>query len=397
MDRTTRMVALINAAHFIDHYFLLIFPTAVLGMGVSFGLSYGELLTLATGSFIAFGAGSLPAGWLGDRWSRRNMMVLFLVGIGGAAILTGFSATPLMLAASLTVLGVFSSIYHPIAGAMLAVNAGDRLGRRMGLNGVFGNLGVAGAALITGALTQWLGWRWAFFVPGLLAIAMGCLFWFQVPDGAGVGPKKAGAARTIPRELVIRVFAVLVLVIMTGGVVFQASTVSLPKLFAERVANLADSAAAVGALVAAIFTVGAMAQLVVGQVVDRFGLKAAFVGVSAFSAPALLGAAFASSWLMLLCAGGIMVAIFGQVTINDTMLARYTTDEWRARVFAVRYFLGFAAAGGAVPLVSYLHDHAGGFTTVFVLLSALGSLVFVGALLFPSDRPTPAARLAAAE
>ncbi|MCK6449995.1 MAG: MFS transporter [Alphaproteobacteria bacterium] len=396
MDRSGRMVAFINVAHFIDHFFLLIFPTAVLGMGVSFELSYGEMLALATGAFVAFGAGSLPAGWLGDRWSRRNMMIVFLVGIGAAAIVTGFSLSPLILAVNLTLLGLFSAIYHPIGGAMLAANAGDRLGRRMGLNGVFGNLGVAGAALITGALTQYLGWRWAFIVPGLIAVAVGVLFWIAVPDGAGVGSKKAGKPARIPRELVIRVFAVLVLVIMTGGVIFQAATVSMPKLFDERVTSLAGSAAGVGALAAAIFTVGALAQITVGQVIDRMGLKGAFLAVSAFAAPALLGAAYATDWLMLLCAGGIMVAIFGQVTINDTMLARYTSDEWRARVFAVRYFLGFATAGAAVPLVSVVHEHAG-FSTLYLLLAVLGACVFVGALLFPRENSHRQAVPAAAE
>lgn len=324
------------------------------------------------------------------------MMIVFLIGVGAAGILTGFSQTPLMLAVSLTVLGLFTAVYHPIAGAMLAANAGPKLGRRMGLNGVFGNLGVAGAALITGALTQYLGWRWAFFIPGLVAIAVGVLFWVSLRDGVGVGAKSAGKPKTIPRELVIRVFAVLVLVIMTGGVIFQAATVSMPKLFDERVTSLANSAAGVGALAAAIFTVGALAQITVGQVIDRLGLKVAFMAVSAFGAPALLGAAYASNWLMLLCAAGIMVAVFGQVTINDTMLARYTSDEWRARVFAVRYFLGFATAGAAVPLVSIVHEKAG-FATLYVILAALGACVFVGSMLFPREHSHRLAAAAPAE
>src|SRR5215469_13664672 len=105
MTDSARIVRFINIAHAFDHLMVLIFPTAVLGMGTSFGRSYGELLALSMGGAIAFGAGSLPAGWLGDRWSQRNMMTLFFIGVGAAALLTAASTTPFMLAASVTLLG----------------------------------------------------------------------------------------------------------------------------------------------------------------------------------------------------------------------------------------------------------------------------------------------------
>jgi MFS family permease len=397
MAVSTRLVAFINAAHFVDHFFLLIFPTAVLGMGADFDWSYGELLALSVGSFVAFGAGSLPAGWLGDRWSRRNMMVVFLVGIGAAAVLTGLSTSPVLLAVNLTVLGVFSSVYHPIGNAMLAAAAaGDRLGRVMGLNGVFGNLGVAAAALVTGAITHWLGWRWAFFLPGAAAIALGLAFWAMVPDGVGVAAKGAARRLDVPREVLVRVFVVLGIVVIAGSLIFQAATVSVPKLIHERAAGLAGSTLGVGLLASAIFTVGAMTQLVVGRLVDRISLKTTFLLVSAFSAPCLLAAAFAADWAIVLATAGIMVAIFGQVTINDTMLGRYSADAWRSRIYALRYFLGFVTAGAAVPLVSFLHERGGGFTAVYLVLAAMGVFVFLGALLFPADRPKPSQRLAAA-
>lgn len=397
MAPNARLVGFINVAHFIDHYFLLIFPTAVLGMGAEFGWSYGELLSLSLGSFIAFGAGSLPAGWLGDHWSRRNMMIVFLIGIGLSTILTGLSTSPLLLGINLTILGIFTAIYHPIGNAMLAASAGDRLGRVMGLNGVFGNLGVAGAALITGAITYWLGWRYAFILPGIVAIFVGFLFWAMVPEGVGKLAKGAGRKFDVPRDYLIRVFAVLALVVLAGSLVYQSATVSIPKLFQERASGLAGSTLGIGLMAAAIFTVGAMTQLIVGRLVDKLSLKTTFLLISAFSAPCLLAAAYATDYALLLAAAGIMVAIFGQVTINDTMLGRYTADAWRSRIYAVRYFLGFATAGGAVPLVSYLHDHAGGFQSVYTVLAVLGTIVFIGALLFPADRPKPTASLAPAE
>ena len=75
-------IGFINWAHAIDHYVILIFPTVVIGLEAVYGRTYAELIALGTASFVAFGVFSLPAGWLADRWSRRNMMAVFYFGCG---------------------------------------------------------------------------------------------------------------------------------------------------------------------------------------------------------------------------------------------------------------------------------------------------------------------------
>src|SRR6187549_1911756 len=139
MNSPSRVITFVNAAHFIDHYAMLIFAAAVIIMGPALGMAYSELLPYATPGFVAFGAGSLITGWLGDRWSRRHMMVIFFVGIGASMIAVGFVQTPLQLGAVLLSIGLFASIYHPVGTAMI-VSYADKLGREMGLNGVWGNL-----------------------------------------------------------------------------------------------------------------------------------------------------------------------------------------------------------------------------------------------------------------
>jgi MFS family permease len=402
-----RVVQFINVGHALDHLVMLIFPTAVLGMGTAFGRSYGELLALSLGGFIAFGAGSLPAGWLGDRWSRRNMMAVFFFGVGAATVLTAFAQTPFMLAASLTLVGAFAAIYHPVGTAMLTAHTTEKLGRAIGVNGVWGNLGVAFAALLTGGISAWLGWRWAFVVPGVIAIGLGIAFLAMVPDEELEAHAVRRAAAAVPRSVVIHAFAVLVLVTATGSVVFNAASVSLPKVFAERLPALAGTTAdaldqlvrlvvpqailgmgasaplGVGALAFVVFVIGAVSQLIVGHFVDRHPLRTVFLPLSVLQAPCLLAAAWAHEWTMLLLAIGVMFGIFGQVTINDAMVARYTNHEWRARAYAFRYIVSFGASALGVPLVAILHERTGGFELTFLVLAALGSCVFLGALLFP--------------
>src|SRR5205814_6653481 len=175
MNNPSRVISFVNAAHFIDHYSMLIFAAAVIVMGPALGMGYSELLPYATPGFVAFGAGSLLTGWLGDRWSRRHMMVIFFAGIGASMIAVGFAESPLQLGAALLSIGLFASIYHPVGTAMI-VSYADRLGREMGLNGVWGNLGVASSALATGVIGQYLGWRFAFIVPGIVTGLIGLTF-----------------------------------------------------------------------------------------------------------------------------------------------------------------------------------------------------------------------------
>jgi len=379
------VIGFVNAAHLIDHYALLIFPTAVLGMTAEFGMTYGGLLALATGGFVAFGAGSMPAGWLGDRWSRRGMMAVFFFGIGLALLATSVSQGPTALAICLTAVGLFGAIYHPVGGALLAAHA-TKLGSTLGINGVFGNVGVAFAALCTGALVTWAGWRVAFAVPGVLSIAIGVIFLKYVSPAADrpAAAKKAGPP--LPRALMIRAFAVMAVVMTAGSMIFNATTVALPKLFDERVGLFTDTPLGVGVIVSGVYLCGAVAQVIVGRWLDRHSLKTAFLPIAALLAPCLALSIVATDWAMIAVGMLLMFAVFGQVTVNDAMVARYTSDSWRARAYAVRYLLSFGAAAGVVPALSILHDRTGDFGRALTILVGCGAIVLLGALIFP-NRP----------
>jgi len=205
-------------------------------MGPALGMAYSELLPYATPGFVAFGAGSLLTGWLGDRWSRRHMMVIFFIGIGAAMIAVGFVQTPLQLGAALLLIGIFASIYHPVGTAMI-VSYADSLGREMGLNGVWGNLGVASSALVTGVIGQYLGWRYAFIIPGIVTVLVGIAFAMLVVHEDRKSSKQAAAQARVAKQDMWRVVVSLLIVVIAISTTFNAVTVALPKLFAERLAD----------------------------------------------------------------------------------------------------------------------------------------------------------------
>jgi len=377
------VIQFVNLAHFLDHYAMLIFAAAVVVMAPLFGMTYSELLPYATPGFIAFGAGSLATGWLGDRWSRRHMLAVFFFGLGLSLLSTSVARTPEQLGLALFAVGAFASIYHPVGTAMLVAYA-DEVGREVGINGVWGNLGVASAALTTGILTQYFGWQVAFIVPGLSALAIGFVFVRVVADEQRVASARGASAARVPREAMERVMLALVVTIIASSTTFNAITVALPKLFAERLITWTQSTAWIGLIAATVYLFGAFAQYTIGRLIDRHSLKAVFFPMAFVLAPLLVAAAHATGAVLIAISIGIVIGIFGQVIINDAMVAKYTTDQWRARAFAARYFLGFTAAGASVAMVAWLHDR-GGFVLMLQAFGGLCVLVIVGAFIFPND------------
>jgi MFS family permease len=376
----------LNLGHTFDHLLMLIFPTVVLAMGTELGGGYAELLPLSLGGFIAFGACSIPAGWMADRWSRFGMMVVFFFGIGAASILTGLATGRAQVALGLTGIGVFAAIYHPVGIAMLVANR-ENVGRVLGVNGVFGNAGVAFSALIAGALADSVGWRAAFIVPGAMAVLAGVAFVCLAPRGSPTGAaRRATAAPGFSRADLARVFAVLTVATACGGVIFNATTISMPKVFDQRLSALTHSTFGIGVLVCGVYLIAAMAQLCVGWWLDRRPLKSVFVPVVALQVPLLLLAGTTENAMMLLVAVAMMFFVFGQIPINDAMIARYTAEEWRARAYAVRYVVSFSASALAVPLVAGLYQSSGDFRALYFVLGTLALATFAAAVFFPPER-----------
>ena len=388
MTPAARQIVFINTAHTVTHYSLLILPTAVLAMAVpdgAFGDSYGPILALATGMFVLYGLLSLPQGWLAQRFGRKILMTAFFLGTGGGLIGAGLAHSPAVLAVALAFAGGFAAIYHPIGTTMLVEAAGDKPGRSIGVNGVFGNLGVALAPVVTAFLANAVGWRAAFIAPGVLCAVAG-LAWMRTPLAPASVHINRHPFPPIPRHLVRRAVVVLMLIAMSSGLVFNAFTLLLPKLMQERLAGNATLLPLVGLAAFLVTLCGALTQFSVGRMIDRNTLKKVFLPVSVVLAPAMLALSFAQGWLVLPLAGAVAASIFGQVTVNETMAARYISPALRARIYSVRFFVGFLGAAAAAPVVSGLYERTGSVASVTVVLAAF-SVVTLGCALFFPNRP----------
>ena len=381
LSRRRLSIGFLNWAHALDHFVILIYPTVVIELQIVYGRSYADLIALSTASFIAFGLFSLPAGWLADRWSRRNMMVAFYVGCGASLVGASFAPSPTTLGVALFLLGIFAAIYHPVGTAMVIASATQR-GRTLAFNGVCGNLGISLAAGVTALLTAALSWRGAFFVPGVVCIATGGAYLWLIPDEAEHRSSRSSAPDvSLSPVLAATVFGLFVVVALCAGLVFNTLSVALPKIVDERVSNI--SLVEIGGLTTAVFICGAIAQMAVGRLVERFRLHILFAVLAIMQFAGVVWTAYASGVMVLFALAFTMAAIYGQITVNDLIIARYTADAWRGRVYAVRYFLTFMVSGVAVSLIALLYGR-GGFPLVLDMTAfvALGFLIAVLAIAY---------------
>ena len=420
MDRDKAYFLLLNIGHFLDHLFTLVFATvAALVLYREWNVSYAELLAYATPGFFAFGLFSVPAGWIADKWSKDGMMCVFFICIGLASIATGFAQTPLQIGIGLFVIGMFAAIYHPVGLAIVTMKW-KNTGMRIAVNGVWGNLGVAAASLITGYLIDFTGWRMAFILPGAFSIVMGFLYVVLRREGIRADqeakkPADANAAGPVSepyRSAIIRVAIIVFVTAAVGSIIFQSTTFALPKIFDERLQSLAVNlsgllevfskgnedgvATVIGSLAFVVFAVASLAQVVVGSMLDKYGPRNVYMVVAAIQIVFFALMPGLTDGIALAVAFGFMLGAFGQIPINDYMIGKTASGAYRARIYGVRYVVSFTALAASLPMIAFVYNNWG-FDTLFWILAVAGLVIICAVLNLPKELPTPNPEPAPAE
>ncbi len=387
-DQRTRFLFL-NVGHFVDHLFMLIFAKAAFSAGLAFGLAkdgaYADMIPYGVPSLLLFGACAPVAAHLADTWNRTGMIAVFFIGIGLTSIATSFATSPLQIGIGLAFLGAFAAIYHPVGIAMV-VEGGGNVGWRLGANGVWGNMGVAAAPLITGFILADYDWRLAFVVPGVVSIIIGLVFIAFVRSGRMRPPEPC------PREKAMVGFAPgwrralfsLSLVTAAGGFVFGAMTFIIPRMFEVSMPGVSVDIAVTGALAAFVYAVAAWAQLAVGRIIDRRRIKPVLVTI-AMGQPVLIGLmATQADYALLITSVLAMAFVFGQIPITDAVLSRYVPDQWRAKVLSVKFMLNLMIGALALLTARAILAGGGGFDTLMMVLALAAGLIVLAALLLPA-------------
>ena len=376
---------LLNFGHALDHMFLLIFATAVTSIALEFGFAQWEdLMPYSAGAFLLFGIGSVPAGRLGDLWGRRSMMVIFFFGIGASALLCAAVQNAWQMALALTLLGAFSAIYHPVGIPMLLQHARNP-GATIGVNGLAGNLGIAFAAVLTGFMVKYIGWRAAFVVPALLSFACGVVFMRITPaETESPAKRNSKAAVGLSPAMLARLFVVMTFAAISSSLLFNFTTNGNGQLMRERFLGVVEDPAQLGIMLAGVYTVASFAQVVVGRLIDRFPLKQLYLGMVLLQIPMFLLAAHAHGWLLFWLQIGFMVAIFGAIPFTDAMIVRYVDDAIRSRVTGMRLAVSFGISSLAVYSLGPVVKTAG-FATLLISMAVIACCTAAFVLMLPGE------------
>jgi MFS family permease len=393
-----RILVFTSAAHFLTHFFVLVFPALVMPISRDLSLEPARVIPLSFPMYLCYGILAIPWGYLSDRFGPRLMMGAGMLIAGTGLTAAGLSGSAEQLRIALGMIGVGCSAYHPSGLALLSKGMQGR-GRALGINGLWGNCGIAASPLAAGTLTYAVGWKSTLLLFGFAGIAVGLLC-LAVSFSVGAGDLQKGSV--VERKQAIRYFLLLCGAMVFSGLMYRGYTIILPTffesklsdfaLFASQAANadtsrLASDAGTFAAtlITCGVYLVGMVGQLLGGRVADRYDLRLAYLTFFVSALPFLLLMSVLNGLPLVLMAGGFVLFSLGMQPIENSLVAVLSPPQWRSVIYGVKFTLVFGAGSLAVYMVAFVDGRYGLDAVIFLLLALLaGVIVMISALLVAS-------------
>ncbi len=364
--------------HAMTHVYIHLFTAIQPEIRSSFdGLGAEEMTSLASISLVLFGVGAIPAGWLSDRYGEKPLLVaFFLLSAAGGAV-TGFANTTWQLAAGFALIGLGTSIYHPVGLALISKGISGPA-KAMGINGLFGSLGTALSPLAARQLTHWTGdWRWAFIGLAVPMIVMAFLLGFSDTGGKRTtdATDEESRAPSGGRSIV----GLLLTAMLFGGIYYSLIITMLP----GRLAAGADNSKLLGGIVGEgylpfiVFFIGGLGQVAAGHWMENREGRGLYVIILAGTVPLIYLSGMLDGMRLLIGASAMAFFMFAVQPVENTLLARYTAPGMRGRIYGLKFILTFGAGMGSGTALSGWISEGSGLKAVFTVAAcfAVASLL----------------------
>ena len=379
---------------------MLVFPAIVIPLTMRMNMDMAGVLGLSFWMYLLFGCTALPWGIIADRWGGRALMLIYYTGAG----LSGLAAalclnSPLGLTLALAALGLFSGIYHPTGLGIISKEI-KRVSVGMGVNGMFGNLGLATAPLLTG-LVNWLwGPRAAYIILGGMNL-LGLLLMAVYPIYTA---RQTREVKKSEENGLIGAFIILLVAMMLGGIVYRAATVILPAYFELKnqalvmwLSNLvhADLSQNLVAttVTSLIFLIGMLGQYTGGRFAERFDPRIGYLIFFGITGPPALLMAYAGNFMLVALALWYFFFLLGMQPMENTLVAKFTPRRFHHSAFGTKFVMTFGVGALAVKIVAAIESNYY-IEAVFLFIAAISLIAIVAILLLiiRTRAPVPAGK-----
>lgn len=388
MQESNRKLTTFYAAsgHMFMHMFAAFYFVIVLALEEDWNFSYNELIELWLLGSLLVGLGAIPAGWLSDRWSRSGMIAIMFIGLGLSSIACGFSDIKLSLFINLSVLGLFCSIYHP-AGISWVVNTANKTGRALGINNIFGGVGIGLGAAVSGIIIEWYNWKAAFFFPGILSLVLGCLLIWHIKTNK-VSLKNVVSEKFSKKpenSNYLKIAIIMLTSIACMAFVFQVLQTSLPKIIDIRLSeSLNLDPSTIGLSVSAIYIVSGMMNYVGGYLADKYSEKLIYVIGILLQSILLFLLANISTYIFIVFALMTVASNSSILPAENILLARFSPVKYQSLVYGIKFIVSFAIAPLAVLIISKTYEVTNEFFYLYLLCGFLMAMLFVIVIRLPT-------------
>jgi len=383
MNRATfRLVLLVSCAHALVHVFELSLPSVELMIGDEFGVGRDRTGMLGTAWRLPFGLGALLAGLLADRFGSKRLLLVYLGGCSGMALLAYWAPTLAILFAVMFGMGCFASIYHPAGLALISTEttAANRP-KALGWHGIVGSLGIATAPFLAAVVfhTGTVTWRQYYALLVIPAVVIAGLLFFYLKQTPVRQKVDAARKPATDGEARWRAYLLLVVIGVSMGFTYAAFMHFLPRYLdgvGIRPSGVSPESFR-NYLAALVLLFAAIGQGTAGKFA-RAGRLEPFMALILFAnVPPLIWMSLADGQVRLWAACLLALVHFMNQPVYNSLIAEYVPRARRSFGYGFSNTLCFGIGGFGPAYAGFVRDDFRTYGGLAILAAIAGILALL--------------------
>lgn len=407
---TLRLVLLVSCCHALVHVYELSFASVEQLVGTEFGVGTGVTGWLGTCLRLPFGLCAILAGWLADRFGAKRLLLVYLVGASGAALLAWLAPNLGALFLAMFTLGMFASIYHPAGVALIShETTPENRTMALGYHGILGSAGIAAgpflAALVLATEASWRQYYLVLTVPGvLLAVLLSLRLSHGRGNASASGPQPPpGDGEDGSRW---DCYALLILSATLSGFVYAAVLTFLPRYLGgsgldltgitDRFLGLVGlggttvSPVSVGNfLTGVVLMLGIFGQYTSGRIARPTTLEPLMAFGFFATAPCLLWMGLADGLTRVWAAALFAPLFFMHQPLFNSLVAKYVPRRRRSLAYGLSFTVGFGVGSTGSAFAGATQSNLATYGTLAAITCVVGCLCLILWRRSRTDRQAP--------